>query len=677
MHPDKQVALIPESAPSYTGTGRDYDGIPTELRPRTLPNGKEIGRTPNPTGQHEYAYGIEYCGSPLGSRSYRAMYIEAKVSEICSDIMKISTTLSPRSLQALMAIAPSVLHTRFEYVCRTNYPSEVRAAAARIDATLMAAEEPLGLNATDPDAVQDPSFVTDRLALPVRLRGAGLVTVVSRVEAAFLNMADKVIPALLDKRRHDGAMTYGFCPQLAAIFGEGSFDSGAQLSRWSSLLQSDTEFAREFAAAHAVIAERHEALYAAAGVKEPEAVQNLRSNDPMVAPIEQLGYLANGARVEENKLCKAIMRAGSGIQSMRMQQRAEQMERDDARRIAYGQATKESMVLFSAPMDSDVIFSNCEFNDAIKTSMGLPTQAGCAANAFVTEPGSAHPQFDGRQPDKYGRALPNIAAGSGGDRKVLHDTLNGRLKAWAKETGAACEFEVADFVARALPPGQVADEFGARSSSARDKANIIPDWQISLEEEESFGKQTGGAEVFGDTKLTSSNQCYVTPSNLKPGSAVDQRQRKVVPEYTLSHAKLDETLYGIPRGSGVIGPFSQLLKDQAGDVKGTVIGVYGELSSHVLSFLKYLATRRARAYAAASGTDPSKAFGAFYWQYRRHFVLTAIRGWSRIRLRTSSAICHRRRHGRTDTASESKERAAGLRRARNAFDSHQRVARRS
>ena len=141
--------------------------------------------------------------------------------------------------------------------------------------------------------------------------------------------------------------------------------------------------------------------------------------------------------------------------------------------------------------------------------------------------------------------------------------------------------------------------------------------------------------------------------------------------------KLDETLYGIPRGSGVIGPFSQLLKDQAGDVKGTVIGVYGELSSHVLSFLKYLATRRARAYAAASGTDPSKAFGAFYWQYRRHFVLTAIRGWSRIRLRTSSAICHRRRHGRTDTASESKERAAGLRRARNAFDSHQRVARRS
>jgi hypothetical protein len=158
---------------------------------------------------------------------------------------------------------------------------------------------------------------------------------------------------------------------------------------------------------------------------------------------------------------------------------------------------------------------------------------------------------------------------------------------------------------------------------------------------------------------------------------VDQRQRKVVPEYTLSHAKLDEALYGIPRGSGVIGPFSQLLKDQAGDVKGTVIGVYGELSSHVLSFLKYLATRRARAYAAASGTDPSKAFGAFYWQYRRHFVLTAIRGWSRIRLRTSSAICHRRRHGRTDTASESKERAAGLRRARNAFDSHQRVARRS
>ena len=96
------------------------------------------------------------------------MYTEAKVSEICSDIMKISTTLSPRSLQALMAIAPSVLHTRFEYVCRTNYPSEVRAAAARIDATLMAAEEPLGLNATDPDAVQDPSFVTDRLALPVK-----------------------------------------------------------------------------------------------------------------------------------------------------------------------------------------------------------------------------------------------------------------------------------------------------------------------------------------------------------------------------------------------------------------------------------------------------------------------------------------------------------------------------
>ena len=77
----------------------------------------------------------------------------------------------------------------------------------------------------------------------------------------------------------------------------------------------------------------------------------------------------------------------------------------------------------------------------------------------------------------------------------------------------------------------------------------------------------------------------------EPGSAVDQRQQKIVPEYTLPHAKLDETLYGIPRGSGVIGPFSQLLKDQAGDVKGTVIGVYGELSSHVLSFLESLATR--------------------------------------------------------------------------------------
>jgi hypothetical protein len=89
--------------------------------------------------------------------------------------------------------------------------------------------------------------------------------------------------------------------------------------------------------------------------------------------------------------------------------------------------------------------------------------------------------------------------------------------------------------------------------------------------------------VFGDTKLTSSNHCYGT------------RERKVVGEYKLSHAKLNETLYGIPRGSGEIGPFSQLLKDQAGDVKGTAIGVYGELPGNVLPFLRYLATRpRAR-----------------------------------------------------------------------------------
>jgi hypothetical protein len=71
----------------------------------------------------------------------------------------------------------------------------------------------------------------------------------------------------------------------------------------------------------------------------------------------------------------------------------------------------------------------------------------------------------------------------------------------------------------------------------------------------------------------------------------------------------------------------------------------------------------------ASGTAPSKAFGAFYWQYRRHFVLTAIRGWSRIRLRTSGAICHWRRHGRTDTERE--------RRVRVSFDARQRVAGRS
>ena len=104
--------------------------------------------------------------------------------------------------------------------------------------------------------------------------------------------------------------------------------------------------------------------------------------------------------------------------------------------------------------------------------------------------------------------------------------------------------------------------------------------------------------------------------------AVDVRARALPQEYRRKLASLDEKHHGVPRGT--VGPLVQRLESW-GQLKGLVVGQFGEGSQDLHSLLKDLAEAKVLAKARASGELPSDhEVSLTLSQYRRLLSTVAV-----------------------------------------------------
>eukprot|EP00973_Karenia_brevis_P044494 6163603-Karenia_brevis.AAC.1 len=120
------------------------------------------------------------------------------------------------------------------------YPPDTLAPARTVDAAISRViDRCLGTR-----VVQDP-FAMERVRLPARMFGGGFRSRADLAPAAFLGSLCRVIPRMLDSIGHQGLNIPGFLPQLEPLLGAGSFDHGAEETRFSELLAADVPLAHQ------------------------------------------------------------------------------------------------------------------------------------------------------------------------------------------------------------------------------------------------------------------------------------------------------------------------------------------------------------------------------------------------------------------------------------------------
>ena len=150
------------------------------------------------------------CGAAIGDDAYVTLKLKEHEVKLCGSgtdadkgaLLTIALELAAADSHAAHAAIRCSLQARVNWVMGVHLPEEPRPLAATVDRTLRACYalcfgadplDPTGLS----ESQEDPAFVRDRFALPVRLGGGGLQPTVER--ALFLNTLDNVAPQFLVK----------------------------------------------------------------------------------------------------------------------------------------------------------------------------------------------------------------------------------------------------------------------------------------------------------------------------------------------------------------------------------------------------------------------------------------------------------------------------------------------
>ena len=196
-------------------------------------------------GHHEDGF-ILY-GVPLGTDTYVKHQLDKKVNEILEGATKASITLMGEK-QCLWTVLRSSLKAQFEYWLALVHPSQVEAAARRVDTVLWGVlenvigfdlpreAEGLGWEHCLDIPVQGlggRSFQAWVAGLPIRLGGLGIPGQEELAPLAYIGALEQTLP-------YYGGED-GICPQLAHLVGE----PGA--TRWTPLIQSGCRTGRELA----------------------------------------------------------------------------------------------------------------------------------------------------------------------------------------------------------------------------------------------------------------------------------------------------------------------------------------------------------------------------------------------------------------------------------------------
>ena len=231
-------------------------------------------------------------GISVGSDTYVRHKLEEKVEEVIGVVEAVKGVLGPqKDIQAMWSILQCSLAQKLDWQLTLNYPSDVAAAATRLDTVyweflefaagihIPRTNEGLDVECVLaapglPPSLEGRSYQCWLGRQPVRLSGLGLRSLLETSPVAFCGGVELAVPRLTGEG--------GFCPPLEAVVGrvEGP-------ERWADFLAADSRTAREFGQAWGLLQ------------IETTGMSNLLGKElsgPLVSPVQSAGELGISSR---------------------------------------------------------------------------------------------------------------------------------------------------------------------------------------------------------------------------------------------------------------------------------------------------------------------------------------------------------------------------------------------
>ena len=183
--------------------------------------------------------------------------------------------------------------------------------------------------------------------------------------------------------------------------------------------------------------------------------------------------------------------------------------------------------------------------------------------------------------DLFGEAVQSTIT-TGDHYRKRHDAYKMRLFQMCQWAGLEAEVEVFNLFAGSIP-----QEGLSRMERGRKVQSIVPDMRISIPEEGNFVPR------LHELKIISSSKTRYTPhrQGQEATRAVDKRASELNGEY-IKKARTTDQLY-CGTAPGTTGPVETKLA-RLGNVKGIVVGAFGEGSEDLHSLIHHLAFSRVR-----------------------------------------------------------------------------------
>ena len=221
----------------------------------------------------------------------------------------------------------------------------------------------------------------------------------------------------------------------------------------------------------------------------------------------------------------------------------------------------------------DTKLTSAEFSEAAAAALCLPSPACMEKIGQVIR---------GRQVvDLFGEAVQSTIT-TGDHYRKRHDAYKMRLFQMCQWAGLDAEIEVFNLLAGSIPQDGL-----NRMERGRKVQSIVPDMRISIPEEGNFVPR------LHELKIISSSKTRYTPhrQGQEATRAVDKRASELNGEYIRKARNTDQQYCGT--APGTTGPVETKL-GSLGEVKGVVVGAFGEGSEDLHSLIHHLAVSRVR-----------------------------------------------------------------------------------
>ena len=526
-------------------------------------------------------------GVPIGTDTFVKNCLERRVDEILEDANRASVVLASER-QCLWTVLRSSILAQFEYWLMLVHPSQVEAAARRVDKVIWGVlEKVAGFSIPQEGAelgwehcldipvagLRRRSFQSWVAGLPIRLGGLGLRSQEELSPLAYLGALEQAVPFFGGED--------GICPQLAHLVGENVAD------RWAPLIQSGCRTGRELAR----LWEKQQTM-----VQECCNFMEEEFEGPFATPAEGIGDGSEDGSTRK-RLCEKkeqllgrVLKRGLLLHPDQTTGPVSSWKERDKLSTAF---------LLSLPGPHYGIPSDM-FSEALATLLCAPSPA-CSARLGLT--------IGRSRVDLFGYKVINERM-EGNHWVKRHDIVKAEVNALCAYTGLPAECEAYGVFSHLIPQQPL-----NRLERFRERQVLRPDFILQVPD-----TATGvNSRRVADVKTIGLG----AGSYYKPGAeglrAVERRSRRIQAEYEAGARRGDE-LAGAQPGQGRV---SQKLAE-LGPVWDLTTGGYFEGSEGVHKLVKEMVEAWCRKQLLATGRPPGEGEKSMTTGLLRRRLSTAI-----------------------------------------------------